>query len=265
MLASHLFSAFGTSLTTSSSDPFGYKAQVGYYTDNETGLQNLTYRYYNQSTGRFLTPDPIGQNGGINVYSYVRNNPLSYADPLGLAPEISEHWRSVGGDLAAALFAFIQDFCTEKGDGPYVIKLDLPPGFDSSDGPVTSSPFGDGACMQLVQIMLERQGTPLGPAGFGRLKQGPAVMGIGGIRPGTVIASGWRDGYYPNYYPHGNHAAIYLRSVPNGFVVLEQVNGHLQVDTKIAGVGGYYSNANAYNVVLTGQPVAGVPARQRYP
>jgi len=265
VLASHLFSAFGTSLTTSSSDPFGYKAQVGYYTDNETGLQNLTYRYYNQSTGRFLTPDPIGQNGGINVYSYVRNNPLSYADPLGLAPEISEHWRSVGGDLAAALFAFIQDFCTEKGDGPYVIKLDLPPGFDSSDGPVTSSPFGDGACMQLVQIMLERQGTPLGPAGFGRLKQGPAVMGIGGIRPGTVIASGWRDGYYPNYYPHGNHAAIYLRSVPNGFVVLEQVNGHLQVDTKIAGVGGYYSNANAYNVVLTGQPVAGVPARQRYP
>jgi len=70
------------------SDPFGYKAQFGYYTDNETGLQLLTYRYYDPSKGRFLTRDPIGYVGGQDLYTYVSNDPVSWVDPLGLQKQL---------------------------------------------------------------------------------------------------------------------------------------------------------------------------------
>ena len=58
----------------------------GQYEDAETGWHYNFHRYYNPGTGRYLTPDPIGLAGGMNVYEYARSNPLSYTDPLGLAP-----------------------------------------------------------------------------------------------------------------------------------------------------------------------------------
>ena len=40
-------------------------------------------RYYNPTTGRFLSEDPIGFAGGINLYAYANYNPLSMKDPFG--------------------------------------------------------------------------------------------------------------------------------------------------------------------------------------
>jgi RHS repeat-associated protein len=58
---------------------------AGQYYDAETGLHYNYYRYYDPQSGRYITSDPIGLEGGLNTYSYVGNNPVFDIDPLGLS------------------------------------------------------------------------------------------------------------------------------------------------------------------------------------
>ena len=64
-------------------DPAGFGGQFGYYTDVETGLLCLTHRYYDPGTGKFLTRDPIGYSGGMNLYGFAEGNPVNESDPNG--------------------------------------------------------------------------------------------------------------------------------------------------------------------------------------
>jgi RHS repeat-associated protein len=54
------------------------------YLDDETEFYYYGYRHYDPTTGRWLSRDPIAENGGINLYAYVENNPINWFDPLGL-------------------------------------------------------------------------------------------------------------------------------------------------------------------------------------
>ncbi len=62
-------------------NPFRFPGQ---YYDSETGLHYNYFRYYDPTTGRYVTPDPIGLEGGINLWLYAANNPTNSKDPLGL-------------------------------------------------------------------------------------------------------------------------------------------------------------------------------------
>jgi RHS repeat-associated protein len=82
------------------SDPFGNGAAVqnpqgsvsvsynlrfpGQYYMAETGLNQNYARDYDPAVGRYVEPDPIGLDGGIDPYRYVADNPVSLIDPLGL-------------------------------------------------------------------------------------------------------------------------------------------------------------------------------------
>ena len=62
-------------------NPFRFSSE---YTDNETSLIYYNYRYYSPCLGRWLSKDPFEESGGINLYSFTDNNPLTFTDFLGL-------------------------------------------------------------------------------------------------------------------------------------------------------------------------------------
>jgi RHS repeat-associated protein len=62
---------------------FGF---TGHYFDRATGLGLPQYRGYDPSLGRWLSKDPLGLDGGLNLYGYVNNDPSNLLDPTGLSP-----------------------------------------------------------------------------------------------------------------------------------------------------------------------------------
>ncbi len=57
-----------------------------------TGLYSFRARWYDPLTGRWLSPDPIGISGGLNLYVFCGNSPVNFRDPWGLCEERSL-WR----------------------------------------------------------------------------------------------------------------------------------------------------------------------------
>jgi RHS repeat-associated protein len=86
MASTRQYDAFGQVVgsTGTWSGPFGHAGGFGYQEDN-TGLQLLGHRYYDPSTGRFLTRDPI--KDGRNWYAYGAGDaaPVHGVDPDGLS------------------------------------------------------------------------------------------------------------------------------------------------------------------------------------
>jgi RHS repeat-associated protein len=61
--------------------------------DSATGLYYYTYRYYDPLTGRWPSRDPIGEEGGVNMYGFVGNDGVNAWDVLGLiGPYYSPNW-----------------------------------------------------------------------------------------------------------------------------------------------------------------------------
>jgi RHS repeat-associated protein len=84
----------GTLQTQYTYEPFGVVSQTGAastssykYTGREDDGSGLLYyraRYYQPRLQRFISEDPIGFAGGINLYAYLINAPMNATDPFGL-------------------------------------------------------------------------------------------------------------------------------------------------------------------------------------
>jgi RHS repeat-associated protein len=96
--------------------PLRYQGQ---YFDAETGLHYNRFRYYDPDAGRFVSHDPIGLAGGVNLYQYAPN-PLSWIDPLGLSKcHLDNPKKKVNsaeiGDTVRTLTSHPENFIKVKG------------------------------------------------------------------------------------------------------------------------------------------------------
>ena len=84
-VAKYTYNPFGRILNSEGAlaeiNPFRFSSE---YHDDETGLVYYNYRYYSPELGRWIKRDPIEEEGGVNLYAMVGNEPINYWDYLGL-------------------------------------------------------------------------------------------------------------------------------------------------------------------------------------
>jgi RHS repeat-associated protein len=78
-----VYGSFGnlTASTGTLTNSFRYTAREF---DGESGFHYYRARYYDSTTGRFISEDPLRFFSDIDFYRYVLNNPTNFIDPLGL-------------------------------------------------------------------------------------------------------------------------------------------------------------------------------------
>jgi len=85
VVKSYFYTPFGQIHTQSGSlnQPYQYVGGEFYYSDEGAGLKLLGQRWYDGGVGRFISRDPIGEEGGLNLYAYVGNNCVNFIDSEG--------------------------------------------------------------------------------------------------------------------------------------------------------------------------------------
>lgn len=127
-------------------DPFGRKVvggsghhAISFGTKQEdfaTGLFYYGYRWYDPATGRWPSRDPIGEQGGANLYGFVGNNGISSWDYLGREPQPDK-----GKDNDKRSVKFTDEATAKDGAMGYTVRL-------QHSGPNVSYP------MTNIQIVL---------------------------------------------------------------------------------------------------------------
>lgn len=86
VVAHYEYSPFGEVVRSTGSyadaNPFRFSSK---YLDTETGFYYYGYRHYDPATGRWLSKDPLQEEGGLNLYAFVTNKTLNLFDLLGLS------------------------------------------------------------------------------------------------------------------------------------------------------------------------------------
>ncbi len=103
-----------------------------------TKLSFFRNRWYDQQTGRWTQEDPIGVAGGLNLYQFNGNNPVSNTDPFGLCPNPPGSCKAlgvaVGGGIGATVGGIVAAGCAAGSGGVCALGAAGIVGFFSAGG-----------------------------------------------------------------------------------------------------------------------------------
>lgn len=137
---------------------------AGQYADDETGLHFNTFRYYDPEVGRFTCQDPIGLNGGFNLYQYAPNT-SGWIDPWGWVavdtPGYSVYGLYAPGASEPYYVGITND--TVRRTQEHIDSGRLTDGAQMRD--ITNEPVTYGEARGIEQSNIERYGTNTGERG----------------------------------------------------------------------------------------------------
>jgi RHS repeat-associated protein len=85
LLARYNYTPYGERRLLAGTEQSTEKGYTGH--DYHPGSKHVLTRYraYDPTTARWLSPDPLGESGGLNLYGYVLGDPINLIDPQGLS------------------------------------------------------------------------------------------------------------------------------------------------------------------------------------
>lgn len=95
--------------------------------DDATGLYYYRNRYYEPTSGRFISRDPLGYVSGPTLYAYTANNPIAANDPMGLDFQyLGWKWGKPIGKVEGRTYAYyrVRLACVCKGGYWYIKFID---------------------------------------------------------------------------------------------------------------------------------------------
>ena len=199
IINTYSYGAYGKIANESETIPqlFKYVGQYGVQYEAQNNIYYMQARYYDPTLGRFISEDPIGLEGGINLYAYVRGNPVLRTDSTGLVD-----WVDLG-------FGII-DFGLSTGEAVTGVGIMI---FSSATGPAAPPVFWGGTAIASHGLLgMSNSGLAIqnalfsmnGPGlfeGFGGALFGDNGARVGqgidlftGLRPGAIASGGLETG-----------------------------------------------------------------------
>jgi RHS repeat-associated protein len=167
----------------------------GQYLDAETGLHYNYHRYYDPTTARYASPDPLGLAPAPNPYAYVAN-PTRWIDPLGLmqctTAKALDDWQSQRYQFGS------QQFLLDKSDMAHILERHSPEFWDGSVK-ATQSFFPAGTSIGTIQdtisdVLGQNRDTLIS-------KSSNSLYQVTGTVDGTDYVLGINRGHIAQFYP----------------------------------------------------------------